>query len=396
MNDSFDAVVIGAGPAGSSAAAVLAGFGRTVLLLEKELFPRHKVCGEFLSADALPSLERIGAREIVEAATAERITSGVLHLGNGRTVVFRLPAPALGISRFLLDDLLAKRARDSGADVRFAVRVRSAAPATGARFRVRFVHRQVEREVEARAVIGAWGRWDALDRTFERRFLGRRARFFGWNRDYRGDARFLEGEVRLYLFAGGYCGLSRVERGALNLAGVVSESVWKEAGGGWTGVVEKARRGNAALDSDLAKLEPGPIGFLGTGPVFFTRKPPTENGLLMAGDAAGVIDPFSGEGQAAALASGILAAETAERLLCGELSPAACARAYAEAWGQRFARRFAWSAAFRRLILIRPIGAIAGRIAGEKLVRFAISAIGGSGGYFGNIRPKTPKYLPDP
>lgn len=160
----------------------------------------------------------------------------------------------------------------------------------------------------------------------------------------------------------------------MNLAGVVSESVWKEAGGGWIGVLEKARRGNAALDSDLAKLEPGPIGFLGTGPVFFTRKPPTENGLLMAGDAAGVIDPFSGEGQAAALASGILAAETAERLLCGELSPAGCARAYTEAWRRRFARRFAWSAAFRRLILSRPIGAIAGRIAGERLVRFGISA----------------------
>jgi flavin-dependent dehydrogenase len=94
----------------------------------------------------------------------------------------------------------------------------------------------------------------------------------------------------------------------------------------------------------------------------------------MTGDAAGVIDPFSGEGQAAALASGILAAETAERLLSGALSREECGRVYAQEWRKRFARRFAWSAVFRRLVLNEKIGAVAGRIAGERLVRFAISA----------------------
>lgn len=374
MTDTVDAVVVGAGPAGSSAAALLSGFERSVLLLEKDVFPRHKVCGEFLSADALPSLERIGARELVERATAERMTRGTVHLSSGRAVTFSLPDPALGLSRFRLDDLLARNAREKGADLRFGVRVVEAMPAAGTGFRVRFVHRQGEHEAEARAVIGAWGRWDALDSSLERGFLGAGSRFFGWNRDYAREQGFLEGEVRLYLFSGGYCGLSRVEGGAINLAGVVSGEVWKRAGGGWTGVLEWARRGNRRLDFDLSKLAPGPIGLLGTGPVFFTAKPPTENGILMAGDAAGVLDPFSGEGQAAALASGILAAETAERLLSGELSREECARAYARAWRRRFARRFAWSAAFRRLILNRRIGALAGRLAGEKLIRFAIRA----------------------
>jgi flavin-dependent dehydrogenase len=94
----------------------------------------------------------------------------------------------------------------------------------------------------------------------------------------------------------------------------------------------------------------------------------------MAGDAAGVIDPFSGEGQAAALASGILAADTAERLLAGDLSRAGAADAYARQWRRRFARRFAWSAVFRRLVLNETTGALAGRLAGERLVRFGISA----------------------
>jgi len=373
LTERFDAVVVGAGPAGSSAAWALANRGRSVLLLEKDLFPRHKVCGEFLSADALSSLDRIGAREAVERASEERISRGALHLTSGGAVAFELPAPAIGISRFRLDDLLARRARDAGADVTFNARVVSAEPA-GDAFRVRFSQGQSDRDATARVVIGAWGRWDAIDRALARGFPAGSARFFGWSRDFGGNSDFLAGRVHLYLFPGGYCGLSRVEGGAVNLAGVVSAEVWTGAGGGWTGVVEGARRGNRALEADLAKLAPGPIGYLGTGPVFFTRKPPVENGLLMAGDAAGVIDPFSGEGQAAALASGILAAETAERLLSGELLREECARAYARAWRDRFGRRFAWSAAFRRLMLNRRIGAIAGRLAGERLVKFAISA----------------------
>ncbi|HEY3173086.1 MAG TPA: FAD-dependent monooxygenase [Thermoanaerobaculia bacterium] len=372
MTESFDAVVVGAGPAGSAAATILASLRRSVLLLEKDVFPRHKVCGEFLSADALPSLDRLDVREDVEGATPERMTRGALHLAGGRAVPFLLPHPAFGISRFRLDELLARRARASGADVRFNARVLGARP-DGSGFRVRFVDRE-ERDVDARAVIGAWGRWDALDRALERSFLGRRSRFFGWSRDYGAERAFLEGEVRLYLFAGGYCGLSRIEGGAINLAGIVSERVRARAGRGWEAMVDRARRGNPALDADLAKLAPGPVGFLGTGPVFFTAKPPTENGILMAGDAAGVLDPFSGDGQAAALASGILAAQTAERLLSGELSREECARAYSKAWRRRFARRFAWSAAFRRLMLNRAIGSVAGRIAGKRLVRFAITA----------------------
>ncbi len=345
MTESFDAVVVGAGPAGSAAATILAGTGRSVLLLEKDVFPRHKVCGEFLSADALPSLDRLGVREEVEGATTERMGRGALHLPSGRLVPFLLPHPALGISRFRLDDLLARRAGGAGADLRFDARV-LAARQDRLGFRVRFTHGKGECDVEARAVIGAWG----------------------------GETAFLAGEVRLYLFAGGYCGLSRVEGGAINLAGIVSERTRSRSGRGWEGVMDRARGGNPALDADLAKLTPGPIGFLGTGPVFFTAKPPTENEILMVGDAAGVFDPFSGEGQAAALVSGILAAETAERLLSGELSREDCARVYSTAWRRRFAKRFAWSAAFRRLMLNRWIGAVAGRVAGKSLVRFAIAA----------------------
>lgn len=374
MTEPFDVIVVGAGPAGSSAAAVLARSGRKVLLLEKDRFPRAKVCGEFLSADAFFSLDRLGVRAAIEERAPERIVRGSIHPPRGESISFHLPSPGLGISRFLFDDLLARRAAGAGAEVRFAARVISVEGKPALGFRVRAVHAQNETELEARAVIGAWGRWDALDRRLERGFAARRTRFFGWSRDYGGDTRSLAGEVRLYLFPGGYCGLSRVEAGLVNLAGVISEKAFRRAGIGWEDVCRHARKSNPSLDADLSALEPGPAGFLGTGPVFFTAKPPVEDGILMAGDGAGVIDPFSGEGLAAALASGILAGETVERFLRRELAAEELPRAYSGIWRRRFSRRFQWSARLRLLMLHPTLGRLAGRLAGERLVRFGIAA----------------------
>jgi len=368
----WDAVVVGAGPAGSAAAAALASRGARVLLVEKDRFPRDKVCGEFLAEEALASLDRIGAREALEAALPERIHEGSIHLPAGAAVAFTLAAPALGISRRALDALLAERAAALGARVRFETRVRSIEGSPASEFRVRLAAGgAVEEETSARVAIGAWGRWDALDRSLGRAFL-RRHRFFGWNRGFDGGEAFLAGRVRLYLYPGGYCGLSRVEGGEVNLAGVVSESVHRRLGGGWDAVLLHARKSNPSLDRDLARLDPGARGFLGTVPVIFTAKPPVENGILMTGDAAGVLDPFSGQGQAAALASGILAADAAADYLEGRHSADALLDGYRRSWRARFSRRFAWSAALRSLILDPRLGGIAARFAGEPIVRFGM------------------------
>ncbi len=382
MMSAWDAVVVGAGPAGSAAASILASAGRRVLVLEKDHFPRAKVCGQFLSGDAVAWLDRIGALAAVLSASPEIIRAGSVHLPGGRSVRFRLPIDALGISRFRLDDLLANRAKEAGACIRFGQRVVSlSGPPIGGRseFAIRCSSGDgIEEEIRARTVVGAWGRWDALDKQLDRRFL-RQQRYFGWSREYAGDTQLLAGTVRLYLFPGGYCGLSRLEDGRANLAGVLSEAVRRAIGGSWEDVVRYARRSNGALDADLSGLGAGPRGDLGTVPVVFTAKPPTENGILMAGDAAGVIDPFAGQGQAAALRSGILAGETALALLEGRIRDEDYAAVYRAAWRSLFGRRFAWSAVFRRLMLHPALGSAAARVGGERLVRMGIRSLWGKG-----------------
>src|SRR5262249_10906024 len=241
----------------------------------------------------------------------------------------------------------------SGADLSTGVRVIAVEGGPASGFRLRISHGESSTEISARIVVGAWGRWDALDRSLSRSVLSLRGRFFGWNVELDGGSGFLAGEVRLYLFEGGYCGLSRIEGDRVNLAGVISDRLRHALPAGWDAVLAHARHGNAELSRDLADLTPTRDGFLGTGPVFFTAKPPTERGMLMAGDAAGVIDPFSGEGQASALASGILAGEISARALAGDIALHDLPRAYAREWRRRFSRRFAWSALFRRIMLHR-------------------------------------------
>ncbi len=370
----YDVLIVGAGPAGSAAAATLAMTGRRILVLEKDRFPRAKVCGEFLSGSARADLRRLGVLAEIEAG-AESIERGFLHLPRGRSVAFELPTTGLGISRSRLDSLLARRAAALGAEVRHGARVTSIDRGTGSAFRVRFTSDGSARTLQARSVIGAWGRWGTLDRSLRRRFLAGGSRFFGWSRDFVGGGR-LAGQVHLFLFPGGYCGLSRVEDGVTNLAGVISERARRRLDSGWDAVVAHARRSSAAFDQAMADLRPGPGEFLGIGPVFFTVKPPVENQILMVGDAAGVIDPFSGEGQAGALGSGILAAEILSRGLDGQISMDDVAAIYTRAWRERFSRAFGWASVFRRLMLQPAAAAVAARVAGPRLLRFATARLG--------------------
>jgi flavin-dependent dehydrogenase len=144
-------------------------------------------------------------------------------------------------------------------------------------------------------------------------------------------------------------------------------------------VLSHARTANPALDRDLDGLVPS-SDFRGAGPVYPAAKPPAEGGILMVGDSAGVLDPFSGQGIACALSSGSLAAQTLAAAFEGALPLERTARVYASAWRARFRPRFGWSAVFRTLVHRSRFAESAARWAGPALVRSAIRKLAAESG----------------
>src|SRR3954471_10379100 len=289
MSD-FDLIVIGGGPAGSAAAITAGRSGKRVLLLERGRFPRHKVCGEFISSEATGVLrELLGASAAELLAGAPEVRSSRLFL-DGRALTAPIAPPALSLSRFMLDDALWKVAQ-SVADCRQDTAVESIESATQGGYLVR----GAGNEWHATQLINASGRWSNLTRTVlptgTVRWLGVKAHF-----NEAGPA----SSVDLYFFPGGYCGVQPIGTGQVNACAMVRADV--------ASTLDQVLSRNRELWQRSRDWEPlmEPVS---TAPLIFREPHPVDSaGVLQAGDAAGFIDPFAGDGIAIAVRSGAKAA----------------------------------------------------------------------------------------
>lgn len=322
-----DVAIIGAGPAGSTLAALLASRGVAVTLYDREQFPRDKLCGEFLSYDALPILDRLGLLATIDRHGAPRIDRCRI-VGARRTYEFALPHEARGVSRMLLDDLL----------LREAIR-------RGAAFRI-------DPPGEATVTVGAWGRWGRHDTQLARSFVRDRShRNFGFKRHYRGSG--TNASIELYSFSRGYLGVNDVEGSLTNICGLVHASRLAGHKGRWDAFVEKIRAEEPALERLYARHVPAQDNFLSSEPVIFRARSAVEGGIFMIGDASGVIDPLTGNGMAMAIQSALLLAPLVVRLLEAPGRRAEIENEYRARHRRLFANRIGWSRTVARM-LSRP------------------------------------------
>ena len=344
----LDAVVVGASLAGSSAALVLARAGARVALVDKAIFPRPKACGELLSPDGVAVLARLGLEDRVRAAGAATIRRFSLVRPDGVRVDGRLPAPALSLSRERLDLLVLEGACAAGAEARLGEAVTSVEGDLASGYTVR----TTAGSLPAPVVLGAWGRYSPLDGRLGRPFFGAPAPLFGFKKFLAGAAGLrLDDRVVLHVFRGGYLGLSLVEEGRVSLGALATPEVAKEAHGDFERLLVRLRGACPALSADLEGLvaEPGPA--LVSEPVHLGKREAVAGGLLLAGDAAGVVDPYTGSGMALALRTGEAAGALLARHLGGEVSRDALPAAWARRWEALTGRVYFFSRLFRPVFL---------------------------------------------
>jgi menaquinone-9 beta-reductase len=264
--------IAGAGPAGSAAALAALSEGARVRLFEKSQFPRHKVCGEFLSPEIQPALESLGVWSDFLKAFPALIHSVKLHFGR-REKSWRLPQPAFGLSRYRLDKLLLDCAISRGAEL-----IREVFPST------------------LQPVILAHGRMAIATEG---------NRLFGFKTHFTGPA---QDAVELFVGRNAYAGVSAVEDGATNVCGLAPESVLSAYGfdidswvGAWPALEERLRPLSRSID------------WLITGPLVLSGSLHPQDGSYRIGDALGFVDPFTGSGILSAVMTGKLAGAAAAR-----------------------------------------------------------------------------------
>lgn len=327
-----DVAIIGAGPAGSTLAALLASRGADVTLFDRDAFPRDKLCGEFLSYDALPVLEPLGVLAAIDRAGAPRIAQCRV-VGSRRTYVFPFPHEARGVSRMFLDDLLVRTAVAQGAILRTET---------------------VASLPRAKVIVGAWGRWGRFDRELERSFVAATDRNFGFKRHYRAAKHGVPaGSIDLYAFRRGYLGVNEVEGNVTNICGLVHATRLAGHKGKWEAFVDTIRAEEPRLDELYGRYAPAQEHFLSSEPVIFRSRSAVEGGVFMIGDASGVIDPLTGNGMAMAIQSALLAAPMILALLANPSRRPEIEDAYRRRHHAFFAPRIRWSRSVAAL-LSRP------------------------------------------
>ncbi|SDY92523.1 NAD(P)/FAD-dependent oxidoreductase [Citreimonas salinaria] len=352
-----DAIVIGGGPSGTSAAIGLARKGWHVALVERAEFPRRKVCGEFMSAANRPVLEALGVCAEWDAAAGPAIGRVALFMGE-RVVTAPMPATGgsgRGLGRDVLDPLLLEQARCCGVEVLQPGRA-TGFTRKGAGHRVELAMPQGTATLEAPVLVAAHGSWERGPLPTQAPKLSAPGDLLGFKAHFRGG--HLDADLMpLLSFPGGYGGMVQVDGGRLSLSCCIRRDVLEDlrrpgdtAGAALQAYLMRSCRGiRETLDG--AKLS-GP--WLGAGPIRPDLRPCYADGIFRVGNLAGEAHPVIAEGISMAIQSGWLLSRAFEE--CDSVDRKARDRAgarYQAMWRRQFSTRIRAANAFANLAM-RP------------------------------------------
>ncbi len=293
--------IVGGGLAGLTSSIELALNGFDVVLFEKEQYPYHKVCGEYVSLESFDYLNRLGIN--LTQLNLPIIKRLKVSAPNGNSLSHELPLGGFGISRFALDNLLYQRALDVGVNVITGCKVL-----------------QVENHslttthglFNAQLVLGTWGKRSNLDVKLNRSFISSTKRslsnYIGVK--YHVVADLPDDIIELHNFKDGYCGISRIEDGKYCMCYLTTGDNLKEHHGDIRLMEKMVLYKNPYLSHYFQNFKPLYDEPLAISQISFEGKSIAQNGIIMAGDTAGLITPLCGNGMSMAMHAAHLLSQT--------------------------------------------------------------------------------------
>jgi len=335
----YDVAIIGGGLAGLALSIQLAKKNYSVVLFEREKYPFHKVCGEYVSMESWNFLEGLGLP--LSSMNLPAIDTLNLTAPNGKSFTARLPLGGFGISRYTIDSLLSNIAKESGVHLLEESKVENVS--FGQNFSVGYSthdNREVQ-QIESLACCSAFGKRSNLDVKWKRSFISKNnPRINNYVAvKYHVRAMWPANVIGLHNFKNGYCGISQIEDGKYCICYLTTAKNLKQSANSIERMQDEILFKNPVLRQIFSSSE-----FLFESPltisqVSFSKKTLVENNILMIGDAAGMITPLCGNGMSMALHSSKLAAHCIDLFLKNTINREQMELEYERQWQQQFSKR---------------------------------------------------------
>jgi flavin-dependent dehydrogenase len=330
----YDVVIIGGGLAGLSLAILCADQNYKVAVFEKETYPFHKVCGEYISLESEHFLERLG----LDLKRQQLPVIKKLQVSNARgtSYSFHLPLGGFGISRFLLDDSLSQIAQAKGVKLVSNTKVGNVSFDNDA-FTVAYTGGQTR----AKIVAGAYGKRSNLDIKWNRTFTRQKANGLNNYIGIKYHVKYVHdpATIALHNFFNGYCGLSKIEDDKSCLCYLTTAQNLKDCGNSIRQMEEKVLFENPRLKeifSSATFLYDEPLTI---SQISFASKSLVQDHVLMIGDSAGMISPLCGNGMSMAMHSAALASGCIKEYLSGKFTRQVLEKTYETRWNKEFSMR---------------------------------------------------------
>ena len=336
----YDVIITGGGLAGLSLSIQLVRAGYRVALFEKESYPYHKVCGEYISLESWNFLEDLGLP--LSDWNLPIIRRLLLSAPNGQSLEHELPLGGFGISRYKIDAALAAIARSAGVDLYESVKVTD----------VVFEKSQFRVETSAgtfysAVACGTFGKRSNLDVKWQRTFIRKRSKQLN---NYVGVKYHVKGEfpadlIGLHHFKNGYCGVSRIEDEKCCLCYMTTAENLRVSGNSIPEMEKRILRQNPYLEKLFSSMETLFEQPVTISQISFERRTQVEEHILFIGDAAGMAPPLSGNGMSMALHGSKIAFQCINAFLQGQLARYELEQDYSDQWNRQFGRRL-WMGRF--------------------------------------------------